>query len=221
MSKYTISQARTIAISCVTHYDSLLKDREFIIIYRDIETRQISSIEVVFLSDNYQHLTGLQLLDDKGNVIQHCSEYFYKKCISKKLSNSEIGFKPDGTTQLKLEALPAITKFTSITKIIGDSNGNQPYLYVDKLVGGVNLCLGLRVDKDIKKYVPVSALKRNIKDLTKTPSQVLAIFERPYQSEDKYISIKHVAKGLNLNSLTLPVSIKEKISLEKYIPKTH
>jgi len=63
----------------------------------------------------------------------------------------------DGTTQLKLEALTAITKFTSITKIVGDSNNNQPYLYVEKVVGGVNLCLGLRIDEKMHEFVPVSA----------------------------------------------------------------
>lgn len=49
----------------------------------------------------------------------------------------------------RLGALPAITKFTSITIIVGDSNGRQPYLYIEKIVGGVNFCLGLRVDAAI------------------------------------------------------------------------
>lgn len=107
-------------------------------------------------------------------------KYFYKKCVTQKLGNRDIKFKADGTTQLKLEALPAIIKFTSITKIVGDSNGKQPYLYVEKVVGGVNFCLGLRLDEEINEYVPVSALNKDIKKLTDRPSQVLAIMERAY-----------------------------------------
>lgn len=106
--------------------------------YRDYDTKSLMYIEPVFLSRNFQHLTGINLLNEDGTIMNGCSEYFYEKCINKKLGNNEIGFKKDGTSQLKLEALPAITKFTSITKIIGDSNGKQPYLYIDKIVGGVN-----------------------------------------------------------------------------------
>ncbi len=69
----------------------------------------------------------------------------------------------------RLGALPAITKFTSITIIVGDSNGRQPYLYIEKIVGGVNFCLGLRVDAAINQYVPVSAFQKDIKELTDKP----------------------------------------------------
>ena len=219
MSQYSINQARSIAISCATKYDQLLKNRQFIIIYRDIETLQIRCIEVVFLAHNYQHLTGLLMVDENRKELKNCSEYFYKKCVTKKLGNRDIMLRTDGTTQLKLEALPAITKFASITKIVGDSNGKQPYLYVENVVGGVNFCLGLRLDEEINEYVPVSALNKDIKKLTDKPSQVLAILERPYGSKDTYKEIKHVAKGLNLKKLQMPKSISDKISLEDYIPK--
>ena len=216
MSQYSISQARSIAISCATHYNNQLKDKQFIVIYRDSFTNQVMYIELVFLSRNYQHLTGLLLLDNNRNLIKGASEFFYEKCLTKKLGNNEIAFRPDGTTQLKLEALPAITKFTSITKIIGDSNGRQPFLYVEKIVGNINFCLGLRIDKSINQYVPVSALKQNIKDLTDKPSQVLAIFERPYGSSCVYKMIRHVAKGLDLNKLSIPADLSTIISLEDY-----
>lgn len=175
MSGYTIDEARRIAINCASSYKSSLEDKQFIIIYRDKDTNMIKHIEVVFLARNYQHLTGLNMIDEAGKLLDHHSEFFYKKCVEKKLSCDEIVMRMDGTTQLKLEALPAITKFTSTTKIVGDSNNNQPYLYVEKVVGGVNLCLGLRMDEKIHEYVPVSALKKDIKTLTNAPSQVLAI----------------------------------------------
>lgn len=219
MSGYTVDEARRIAINCASSYKSSLEDKQFIIIYRDKDTNMIKHIEVVFLARNYQHLTGLNMIDEAGKLLDHHSEFFYKKCVEKKLSCDEIVMRMDGTTQLKLEALPAITKFTSITKIVGDSNNNQPYLYVEKVVGGVNLCLGLRMDEKIHKYVPVSALKKDIKTLTNAPSQVLAIFERDYGDNKVYSKIRHVAKGLNLGTIKFPTEVSDKISLENYMPK--
>jgi len=78
MSKYTISQARMTAISCAASYDTRLKNRQFLVIYRDSETNQISSIEPVFLSRNYQHLTGLLLLDEIPPLNSH-TQIFNKK----------------------------------------------------------------------------------------------------------------------------------------------
>ena len=219
MSKYTINDARSLAISCAGIYEKKLRDNQFLIIYRDHDSKEIEYIEVVFLSRNYQHLTGLNFIDEDGNTLENRSEFFYKKCVQKKLASGDISMKDDGTTHLKLEALPALSQFTSVTKIIGDTNGRQPYLYVEKLVGGVNFCLGLRRDEKIREYVPVSALKKDIKTLTDTPSQVLAIFERKYGDSEAYHVIRHVAKGLNLLNLTLPDKIKDRISLSDYKPR--
>ncbi len=61
----------------------------------------IKHIEVVFLARNYQHLTGLNMIDEAGKLLDHHSEFFYKKCVEKKLSCDEIVMRMDGTTQLK------------------------------------------------------------------------------------------------------------------------
>ncbi len=103
-----------------------------------------------------------------------------------------------------------------VTKIAGDFNHSRPYLVADKVIGNVNFCLGLRLADDY--YVPVSALLEDIKQLTDVQSQVLAILSKEL-TEDKYSTIRHVAKGLNLNHLTIPDDIMKKISLENYVPK--
>ena len=87
---------------------------------------------------------------------------------------------------------------------------------MDKVIGGVNFCLGLSKEDD--GYVPSSALLENIKNLTDAPSQVLAILEKEI-GDGIYSTIKHVAKGVNLNNLTLPNDIKQLISLENYVSK--
>lgn len=59
--------------------------------------------------------------------------------------NQHVTLHKDGTTQLKLGALPVLMDITKITKITGDYNNVRPYLFVDKVMGGVNFCLGLRI----------------------------------------------------------------------------
>ena len=98
---------------------------------------------MAFYERNYQHLTGIELIERDGRVLHNQSVNFYRKCIENKLSVNEFQFKKDGTTYLKLAALPSIMNIAKITKITGDYNNVRPYLFVDKVVGNVNFCLGL------------------------------------------------------------------------------
>lgn len=214
--KYTKEEARRNVLNCAKQYQRKLLNKKFIIIYRESRDNVIRYIEVVFHARNYQHLTGLEMIDHEGNVLRNQSVNFYRKCIENKLGIEEFRFKVDGTTHLKLSALPVLMDVTKITKITGDYNHVRPYLLVDKVVGGVNFCLGLSKENNI--YVPSSALLENIKKLTDAPSQVLAILEKE-MVEEIYMVVKYVAKGLNLNSIVLPDEINDVISLEYYIYK--
>lgn len=214
--KFTKEEARRKVLNCAKQYQQKLLNNKLLIIYRERKDNVIRYIEVVFLARNYQHLTGLELVDDEGNVIHNQSMNFFRKCIDNKLSINEFQFKKDGTTHLKLLALPVLMDVTKITKITGDYNNVRPYLYVDKVMGGVNFCLGL--SKEENDYVPSSALLEDIKKLTEAPSQVLAIMEKR-TDETTYATVKHVAKGLNLNNITLPDEINNMINLKNYVYK--
>ena len=214
--KFTKEDARRRVLNCAKQYQQRLLNKKLIIIYREKRDNVIRYIEVVFHERNYQHLTGLELIDKKGNVLRNQSMNFYRKCIENKLSVEELRFKQDGTTQLKLEALPVLMDVTKITKITGNYNNVRPYLFVDKVIGGVNFCLGLSRDDNV--YVPSSALLEDIKRLTEAPSQVLAILEKDVDT-DIYSTIKHVAKGLNLSNITLPQEINAMIDLKNYTYK--
>lgn len=96
----------------------------------------------------------------------------------------------------------------------GDYNNVRPYLFVDRVMGGVNFCFGLSREDNV--YVPSSALLEDIKKLTDAPSQVLAILEKDIDTE-VYFIVKHVAKGLNLNKITLPQEIHAMINLDNYV----
>ena len=209
--KYTKNDARRRVLNCAKQYQQNLLNKKLIIIYRERKDNSIRYIEVVFHERNYQHLTGLELIDKKGNVLCNQSMNFYRKCIENKLGLEEFRFKQDGTTQLKLAALPVLMDISKITKITGDYNNVRPYLFVDKVMGGVNFCLGLSGEDNV--YVPSSALLEDIKRLTDAPSQVLAILEKEVD-EDIYSTVKHVAKGLNLNNIILPQEIHSLIKLD-------
>lgn len=212
--KLTKEDARRTVLNCAKQYRQKLLNKKLMILYRERKDNIIRYIEVVFYERNYQHLTGLELIDKEGNVLSNQSMNFYRKCIENKLGLEEFRFKQDGTTQLKLTALPILMDITKITKITGEYNNVRPYLLVDRVIGGVNFCLGLSREDDI--YVPSSALLEDIKKLTDMPSQVLAILEKG-MDEEIYATVKHVAKGLNLSKLTLPEEINEMICLDSYV----
>ena len=212
--KFTKEDARRRVLNCAKQYQQKLLNRKLIIIYRERQNNEIRYIEVVFYERNYQHLTGLELIDKNGNVLHNQSINFYRKCIENKLALEEFQFKKDGTTHLKLVALPILMDVTKITKITGDYNNVRPYLFVDKVIGGVNFCLGLSREHNV--YVPSSALLEDIKKLTDSPSQVLAIMEKG-SDMDIYSTVKHVAKGLNLHNIILPDEIDNMVNLESYV----
>lgn len=203
-----LNEARRRVINYAKRYNEKLLNKDFLIIYRDIEDYKIKYIEITFKKEHYQHLTGLELIDKNGNRIEHHSVDFYRKCIEQKLSLKEIRFRRDGTSPLKLTALPSLSDFSKIVRITGDYNNSKRYLAVDKLVGGVNFCLGVKFDG--KKYVPASALCENIKKLAVKTSQVLVIYSKSNDSL-YYEEVKHIAKGLNLEKLKLPENIQDMI----------
>ena len=67
--KFTKEETRRKVLNCAKQYQQKLLNKKLLIIYRDRQDNVIRYIEVVFLARNYQHLTGLELIDDDGNVI--------------------------------------------------------------------------------------------------------------------------------------------------------
>jgi len=218
MRTYTIDEARSIVMRCAKQYEKNLLGKNYLVIYRDRIDNIIKEIEIYFGEENYQHLTGIELLDEEGKIREHVAGLFFNKCLRNGLKKSEIQFKKDGTTNLKLAALPIIMQIQKVTKIAGNYNGIRPYLIADKIIGNVNFCLGLRRHDKQGYYVPSSSLLEDIKVLTDMPSQVLAIFSKE-DREELYKNVRHVAKGVELTNLKLPKEIGDKISLETYVPK--
>ena len=210
--EYTQKQAVSVAIKCGREYKRKLANTKILVIYRNRENNEIESIEIVFRPSNFQHLTGLILVDKQGNPKKNCSVEFYHKCTGNNLKFAEIQFKEDGTTPLKLDALPSLMDLTNITKIIGDYDESKKWMEADVIVGGINFCLAVSEDKD-GSYFPRSGLLEDIRNITRKSSQVLAIFQKKLSDKEVYKKICYVAKGLNLSNLNLPSDISEQVNV--------
>lgn len=162
---YTLKMAIRIVTSAAKDYQNMLENNNYIFIYKNRSTQQIEYFEVIFLPRNFQHLTGIEYVDTNGIPIIN-SLQFYQKCTHNQLKESEIRFKKDGTTELKLAALPLIINFLKVSKMTAIYNGTRPKLSIDRITGTTNFCLGFTYDK-CGYYVPSSALLEDIRNITK------------------------------------------------------
>ncbi len=87
--KFTKEDAKRRVLNCAKQYQQKPLNKKLIIIYRERKNNEIRYIEVVFYERNYQHLTGLELIDKKRNVLRNQSINFYRKCIKNKLGLDE------------------------------------------------------------------------------------------------------------------------------------
>jgi len=102
---YTKKEAVKIVIAMAKEYNKLLEGVNYLFVYRNRLDNCVEYFETVFLPRNFQHLTGLEYVNTEGKV-QNSSIDFYNKCLKNILTEDEIRFKTDGTTPLKLQALP-------------------------------------------------------------------------------------------------------------------
>lgn len=204
---YTKKEAIRIVSESANDYANNLVNKNFIIIYRNRTNSKLEYFETVFLPRNFQHLTGLEFVDDKGNVLKQAGN-FYRKCLNHALSEKEIRYKDDGTTNMKLAALPKVVNFFKTSKMTTSLNTYQPLLQVDRLVGNISYCLGFT--KDGKYYVPSSCLLKDIRDFSDSTSQIVAVLSKPSnKTANTYRELKYSAKGIDLNKLSIPTSLRD------------
>ncbi|MBQ8956358.1 MAG: hypothetical protein IJ075_05260 [Lachnospiraceae bacterium] len=208
-------QAVNTAIRCAKEYKSKLANTRILIIYRDRASNEIKSLEILFRPSNFQHLTGLLMVDDNGQERSGTAMEFYRRCLSIPfITKDEIIFKVDGTTPLKLGALPSLMDLTKITKICGNYNNTKKSLEADAIVGGVNFSLAIsKYENSSHEFFPRSALMEDIRSLVDNPSQVLGILQKPVNDDGKYMQIKYVAKGITLKKVAFPPELEDVISI--------
>lgn len=200
------NDAIKIIVSAAERYRNNLEDKNLLFIYKDRDTNKVECLETLFESQNFMHLTGV--------VTPLGSNYFYKKCINHKLSPSDFDFNKNGLTKLKIPILNQITNINKSAKMIGTYNNIKPILYTEKVTGNPHACLGFVKDDNSPYYVPNTALKEDIRDITESSMRVLAILCKN-KYDDIYTTITYLAKKITFDNIILPSYIRSKINISK------
>lgn len=195
-------EAVHIIVSCAKQYHENLENQNLLFVFG--EASQIDFFESRFLPENFVHLTGIVIENKIGR-----SE-FYERCIKNKIRLNDFSFKSDGTTEMKLTVLPRLMEIHRCANMVGDYDCSGTNLYTEKVAGNVCACLGF-VCKG-KYYIPNTALKEDVRDITTVPwHRVLAIYKKDIHQE-YYKTRCYIAKKLKNLEQILPYKIAEKIT---------
>lgn len=189
-------------------YEKKLRDKDFLIIFKNKNNNEIDYIEVKCRKYNFMHLTGV-LYKNNGNV-KDIANFFYNLILSNRLNINHCYYKQDGTTNIKLEILSQIFNFPYNASMIGDYNNAKPRLFTKKLCGGISCCVGFANGNNSFLY-PNTTLKEDIRKISSKISPIVLICKKN-QNEEKYNII--TKKGKLLENVVLPKKILELLSEE-------
>ena len=199
-------EAIKIMTKCAKDYHTYLENKNLLFLFGSKENPYF--FEAVFLPRHFLHLTGAQI---SKNRISGSSE-FYKKALKNQLSPNDFSLTSNGTTEMKLSVLPQLMKIYRSAKMVGDYNFTKSVLYTEKLVGNITASLGFV--RDNRYYIPNTALKEDIRDITTKPqSRILAILKKS-KNESYYEEICYKAKGILLQDISIPQTLSNKIHIE-------
>lgn len=173
-----------IITNCAGEYQKYFAGRNHLYIYD--KNGVLDYIEAVFPKSAYRHLTGVDT-DLQANQ-------FYKKCINHKLSSDDFEFRADGTTELKMRALPRLMKVNAGYKMIGDFGGCKPKLITEKIAGNQFCCMGFISVKE-QYYVPNTVLQGDIRNLTENTYRIVAVYSKGI-GRIEYLDMLYLAKGI-------------------------
>lgn len=166
--------------------------------------RQMKYYEVTFHRSNYLHLTGVKVNQTEIKSAIH----FYEKCLSNRLKEEDFSFPLDGSTVQKLEILENMMQLKKNVTMIGDFTDRGPKLYSNKVAGNICACIGFVKDKHTQLNVPNTLLKKDIRDITATPTEKVYIIMSKHYSDEKYHIINKLDKSINLSSYKFEDSIE-------------
>ncbi|GHS97179.1 hypothetical protein AGMMS50276_16790 [Synergistales bacterium] len=166
--------------------------------------------ESSFLPQNFLHLTGVALKPDKSVGLDKSS--FLQFILESRISPNHINFAPDGTTEKKLSVLPNLMNIHQTARMIGEYNNSGLVLVADKIAGTITSALGFIYAHGT--YVPNTALKEDVRNITNNRQRVLAIFVKPYNKE-KYTQLSYIAKNTSIDSPILRKIVDEKVDLKQ------
>lgn len=198
MKNYDKKQALSIILKTAAKYDEKLKDKHFLIVYRN--KNEICTCCVGFRDMNYLHLTGVKT--------KLSAQQFYSACLSGKLSIKDFDIDKKGKVQQKLAVLPFLPGMLYHNCMIGNFINSGIVIKADYFVGDTKavLSVGFRYGKTAD--IPVTLYNENVKKLSYPTCKVLAIFVKSYQAE-RYVECTYLSKEYEIGRF--PDIIKQKL----------
>lgn len=190
----TKKEALARVFSAATEYKNNLVDQSLLFICTD-KHKLAYHLEVTFDASNFLHMTGVETSVKP--------QHFFEMCLDRRLTENDFEFSDDGTTPLKMIALPKLVKKNLSANMLGDYNMAQPKLYTEKIAGGVYACVGFIRTGKYGRYVPNTVLEGDIRKRVKQADRIVLTY-RKKRGEEKYSEIVYAAKKVDWNKLKLP-----------------
>lgn len=195
------SSALQIIIQCAQEFDVYLKNKNLLFLMSD-KGDKLYFFEGVFLSKHFKHLTGVKTSLGSND--------FYRASLNGKLSETD--FDLPKTAELKLQVLSQAMNIEKTAKMCGEFNNSGFDLFTQKLVGNIQLCVGMVQDEKTQYYVPNTLLKADIRNKTFPPiSKIICVLKKEIK-DTFYNQICSIGKNISLSKIKYPPQMVEKLS---------
>ncbi len=202
-----------IIAKCQIEFEKSLKNRKVMFIYEN-KDKTIGKEEMFFPTTSFYHLTGVRAYDSNNKLLN--SYTFYKLLQVGGIDESKLEVK-DRTTYYKLQVLPQLMKIDRMASMIGNFTGHSLLLQTNRIVGNVNACMGfVKNEKNI--YVPNTALKKDIRDITDDRKKIIAVFKKEI-NEILYKNITYLKQKYQIVNILKNQEIKKEIDINNIYSK--
>lgn len=196
---------------CLKDYDENLKNKKIMFIIEN-KDKSITKEEVFFPKSSFYHLTGIILENKDGKKVN--AYEFYDLIKNKRISlNDYIIKSKDKTTDLKLQVLPQLMRLDKMANMIGDFSNFNLFLQTEKIAGNINACMGFIKSNDLNIYIPNTALKKDIRDITDNRNKIIAIMKKDL-TENLYKNITYLKQNYNIEDILKNKEINKNIDIE-------
>lgn len=192
-------------------FEKNLKNKKLMFIYEN-KDRTIDQEEIFFPTTSFYHLTGIKAYDSKNKLLN--SYKFYELLQAGGIDESKLEIK-DKTTYYKLQVLLQLMKLDKMASMIGDYTDNGLLLQTNKLIGNVNACMGFIKNKQ-NIYVPNTALKIDIRDITNDRKRIIAVLKKNI-NEKLYKNITYLNKKYQIENILQNQEINKKIDINNIL----
>ena len=170
-------------------FERNLKNKRLMFIYEN-KDKTIGEEEIFFPVTSFYHLTGINAYDSNNKLLN--SYKFYELLQAGGIDESKLEIN-DKTTYYKLQVL----------------------LQTNKLIGNVNACMGFIKNKQ-NIYVPNTALKIDIRDITNDRKRIIAVLKKNI-NEKLYKNITYLNKKYQIENILQNQEINKKIDIKNII----